>query len=57
METIIASIVGFAVAVTALATGLLFGRAPLRGSCGGVGNGRCACGATREEDCRLEEVR
>jgi hypothetical protein len=56
VETILAGIIGFAIAITALATGLLFGRAPLQGSCGGVAGGRCACGATNEDDCRLEEA-
>ena len=56
METVIAAIIAFIVAVAALATGVLFGRPPLRGSCGGLAGGRCACGAESEEACRLEEV-
>lgn len=50
METVLLSIVGFALVLLALGIGVLFGRRPLRGSCGGVG-GHCACGATSTDDC------
>lgn len=36
MHTILVSLVVFPLAVGALAVGLLFGRPPLKGSCGGV---------------------
>lgn len=39
MSTILASFVIIALAVAAMAVGVVFGRAPIRGSCGGL-NGR-----------------
>ena len=63
METVLLSMVGFALALMALGIGVLFGRRPLRGSCGGIG-GRCACDAAEADDClgepsavRLEAAR
>jgi len=53
METVLLSMVGFALVLLALGIGVLFGRRPLRGSCGGVG-GQCACGATSADDCRQD---
>jgi hypothetical protein len=47
METIILAIVLVLAAVAGLAVGVLFGRAPLKGSCGGVNCGDCACGRER----------
>ncbi len=42
MSTMIASFVALLLAVAAMAVGVLFGRAPIRGSCGGVAGGGCA---------------
>jgi len=53
METVLFSMVGFALVLLALGIGVLFGRRPLRGSCGGIG-GQCDCGATSADDCRQE---
>ncbi|MDH5539674.1 MAG: (Na+)-NQR maturation NqrM [Rhizobacter sp.] len=39
MSTLIASFIAIALAVAAMALGVLFGRAPIRGSCGGIGGG------------------
>jgi len=39
MTLLIATVVVFGLAVAAMALGVLFGRAPIRGSCGGVGGG------------------
>lgn len=50
MTTLIATVAAFALVMLALGLGVLFGRRPLQGSCGGVG--RCSCGATSEADCR-----
>ena len=63
MSTLLASFVVIALAVTAMALGVLFGRAPIRGSCGGVAGNCAACSgncprrrddhddaATREKD-------
>lgn len=44
MSTMIASFVALLLAVAAMAVGVLFGRTPIRGSCGGVAGGGCtAC--------------
>lgn len=47
METIILAIVLFALAGCGLGIGVMFGREPVKGSCGGLNCGECACG--REE--------
>ncbi len=41
MTYVLISIFAFALAVLAMSVGVLFGREPIRGSCGGV-IGRCA---------------
>ena len=53
METVLLSMVGFAVVLLALGIGVVFGRRPLRGSCGSVG-GQCDCGAADGDECRQE---
>lgn len=42
MNTIFITIVAFALMMLAMAIGVMVGRKPLKGSCGGVG-GDCAC--------------
>jgi hypothetical protein len=42
MSMLIASFIALLLAVAAMAVGVLFGRAPIRGSCGGVGALGCA---------------
>ena len=44
METIILAIVLMLAAIGGLAVGVLFGRPPIKGSCGGLNCGDCACG-------------
>ena len=39
--TLFLSFVVVALAVTAMAIGVMAGRAPIKGSCGGVGSGGC----------------
>ena len=53
MTIFLATLTVFAVALLALGLGTMFGRRPLRGSCGGVGH--CSCGATSEADCRAHQ--
>ena len=48
METFILAIVLFALAGCGLGLGLFFGRAPIKGSCGGLACGECACGKGRK---------
>ena len=50
METVLLSMVGFALVMLAMGIGVMLGRRPLRGSCGGIG-GQCACGATSADEC------
>lgn len=52
MEVFIASLIAFLAVAVAMGIGALSGRRALRGSCGGVGSGQCACGATPGEECR-----
>jgi hypothetical protein len=63
VSTLIASFVAILLAVAAMSVGILFGREPIRGSCGGIGCAACARGckrgaaagdaetAEREEEC------
>lgn len=54
MQTIIATTALFAIAMAALGTGLMLGRAPIRGSCGGIAcGGACeGCGRKRKGEPR-----
>lgn len=54
LETLVATVAVFALAMLALGVGRLTGRPPLRGSCGGAG-GQCACGAAPGKACRAPE--
>jgi hypothetical protein len=38
-----------------LAAGAIGGRSSLKGSCGGLAGGHCACGKSPDEVCRLED--
>ena len=38
-----------------LAAGAIGGRSSLKGSCGGLAGGACACGKSPEEACRIED--
>lgn len=42
MSTLFASFIVLALAMAAMAVGIIFGRSPIRGSCGGVAGGGCA---------------
>lgn len=54
MMVYLAGFVVFALVMAAMAVGVMFGRAPLKGSCGGLGalGGARSCGCT--EKCRDE---
>ena len=47
MSTLIASFVALLLAVAAMAVGVLFGRSPIRGSCGGIAGGGCVACSVR----------
>ena len=51
MATFVASLIIFIVAALAMAVGLVLGRRPLSGSCGGIAGRHCACGAQPGEAC------
>lgn len=50
MTTLLATIGLVVIAIGAMSIGVLLGRRPLQGSCGGVGG--CACGAGDPSQCR-----
>lgn len=47
MTTVLASFVAFTLAVAAMAVGVIAGRAPIRGSCGGGAGHTCTACARR----------
>lgn len=46
MATIIATFVVLMLVVAAMAVGVMFGRQPIKGSCGGLNNGNSAAGCS-----------
>jgi len=50
MTTLLATIALVVIAIGAMSIGVVMGRRPLQGSCGGVG--RCSCGASDPSQCR-----
>lgn len=46
MATIIASFVALMLVVAGMAVGVIFGRQPIKGSCGGMNNGGAATGCS-----------
>jgi hypothetical protein len=54
--TIAITIVAVAWIMVGLAAGTMFGRTTLKGSCGGLGGGSCACGKAPGEACEYDTV-
>ena len=54
MKTILAAILVFAVAMAAMAVGVIFSNRRLQGSCGGTGRD-CTCDETTRNDCELKK--
>jgi len=50
MQTLLATLVLFALVMTAMAVGVIFSNKALRGSCGGTGEG-CSCSAAKRRAC------
>ena len=55
MQTILATIVLFALAMAAMAVGVIFSNRRLHGSCGGTGRD-CTCDPETREDCELRKA-
>ena len=53
--TFVASFLVFIVIVAVMAVGVLLGRSPLKGSCGGKGGPDCVCDAFEQERCKARE--
>ena len=49
METVFLALVLILLSIGGLAVGLFFGREPIKGSCGGLNCGDCACGRGQKE--------
>jgi len=56
MEVIVGSAVVFAIVVLAMSVGQIFGGRSLRGSCGGVANGDCACSEKERRACARRDA-
>jgi len=54
MQTFLLTLVLFAVAMVAMAAGLLFGGRRLQGSCGGTGKD-CSCSEAERQTCALRK--
>jgi len=55
MTTILAAVALFAVAMAAMAVGVIFSGKRLQGSCGGTGR-ECTCDETTRQDCDLRKA-
>ncbi|MEM9173646.1 MAG: DUF539 domain-containing protein [Myxococcota bacterium] len=54
MQTLLATIVFFGLAMAAMAVGVIFSNRELKGSCGGTGRA-CSCSEKVRRDCALAE--
>jgi len=55
MQTILATILVFALAMAGMAVGVIFSNRRLQGSCGGTGRD-CTCDETTRNDCELKRA-
>jgi hypothetical protein len=56
IATIAITVVALAWIMIGLSAGVIGGRPPLKGSCGGIAGSNCACGKEPGETCAMEEV-
>ena len=55
MTTIVATVIGFITITTIMAVGVLLGKSPLKGSCGGKGGPECVCDAFEQQKCKARQ--
>jgi hypothetical protein len=55
MQTFLATLLLFALVVTAMAVGVIFSTRSLRGSCGGVGGDDCVCDDEAKRECEARK--
>ena len=55
MTTIFAALVGFLCITGVMSIGVLLGKSPLKGSCGGKGGPECICDAFEQQKCKARE--
>ena len=53
--TILISVAIMAFIMIIMAVGVILGRSPLKGSCGGKGGPECVCDAYEQEKCKARE--
>ena len=56
IATIAITVVALAWIMIGLSAGVIGGRPPLTGSCGGIAGSNCPCGKEPGEACSMEEV-
>lgn len=55
MTTIIAALIGFLSITAIMSVGVLLGKSPLKGSCGGSGGPECVCDEFEQQKCRARD--
>lgn len=53
--TVVISAAVMGLIMTVMAVGVILGRSPLKGSCGGKGGPECVCDAFEQEKCKARE--
>ena len=53
--TVLISVAVMGLVMTVMAVGVILGRSPLKGSCGGKGGPECVCDAYEQEKCKARE--
>jgi len=55
MSTFAFTLLAFAIVMIVMSIGVLLGRPPLKGSCGGKSGPECACNAFERAKCKVKE--
>ena len=53
--TVLISVIIMALIMVIMAVGVIMGKSPLKGSCGGKGGPECVCDAYEQEKCKARE--